>query len=675
MRRPYYCGMRKVLFLLMLFWVSGAQAQNKQTDSLTVVLVKAETDSARAELHCALSKEYYLSHTKKGLEHARTAAMLATKANLPLTKAKALNLIGYAHLVRGEFDKAMNYHYQALRIGEQNADTATIIAAYNSLGTMYFKTKDQARAIACYNKSQQLAQNTGDQVAIGKVYNNLGNIYEENKQYSKALQYFKKAASLQEKLSNKRSLVISLLNVGNVHLYLARPEQGLPYLFKSLKIANETGNIICKPGILKSIAQIYQITGHNAEALQYAQQSYYWALKTESSKKIAASAELLQSLYAADKDYAQAFKYLSVFVAHDTQLDLESQKITAAELSARHETEKKELENKTLRVEKARQALEIKQQKLTLFLGVIIVAVMLVLLLLLYWSRVRLKAASLKLQEANRLLQGQHKEISYQKNELAGQALQLKEQNGQLEKHHQFKNKIFSIISHDLRAPFGSIKGVLDLVQSHPMSAAEVQPIFKLLSKDVDVSMNMLHNLLVWSKAQLTETGIASEPVNLQQLVQENIQLAVSQADIKSISLINEVDVQAVALADKERLNFVLRNLIMNAIKFTYEGGEIKIYIIPGAEDKITLAVSDNGKGISPANLSKLFTEARYTTLGTAREKGTGLGLMLCKEFIESLQGSIEVNSTEGTGSTFLIKMPSAGRVTMPEQQVALAVA
>ncbi|GEO04559.1 hypothetical protein AAE02nite_22230 [Adhaeribacter aerolatus] len=660
---------------MLLLGSATAQAQHKYIDSLTVVLTEAQTDSTKAELYCALSKEYYLSDTQKGLEHAQTAANLAAKANLPLSKAKALNLIGYAYLVWGEFDKAMSYHYQALSIGEQKSDTALLISTYNSLGSMYYKIKDQVRAAANYNKALRLAQKTNNQLAISKVYNNLGNIYEEEKQYDKALAYFKKAASLQQELGNKPSLVISLLNVGNVHLYLSRPEQGLPYLFEALQIADEIENTVCKPGILKSIAQIYQVNGQETKALQYAQQSYDWAVHTKSSKKIAASAELLHQLYVANKDYRQAYKYLSFFVEHDAQLDLESQKKTAAELATRYETEKKELENKNLKVEKARQAKEIKQQQRILIFGGVIVGLMLALLLLLYRSRKGLKAASLKLQEANLLLQRQHTEISRQRNELAGQALKLQEQNTELEKHHHFKNKIFSIISHDLRAPFNAIKGVLDLVQTHPMSAEEVQPVFKLLGKDVDVSMNMLHNLLVWSKSQLNEATIDLQPVNLQQLAQENTRLAFLQADQKGIKIINAVDAHVEVLADKERLNFVLRNLLMNAIKFSYAGGEIRIHTVQSTDNRIALAVSDNGKGISATNLSKLFTEERFTTLGTAREKGTGLGLMLCKEFVESLQGSIKVASQEGMGSTFFVQLPKAFRSSVPEQPVSLKIA
>jgi two-component system, sensor histidine kinase and response regulator len=660
--------MRKILFILCLLWAVKGQAQGQLIDSLTAALTNPNPASAQVDLHLTLSKEYYLSDIKKGLEHARYAYTLANKANLPIGKATALNQIGQAHLVQGDFDKGMACHYQALKLGEKYTHTSTIINSYISLGTMYFKTKDPDRALAYYTKASQLAQKTGDQLSVSRVYNNVGNIYEEKGDYGKALESFKQAAQLQEKLGNKKSLVISLQNIGNVHIYLSHPELGLPYLFKSLKIADEVGNRICKSGILKSIAQIYQVKNNTPAALQYAKLSYDEALETNSSKKIAASAQLLQSLYAGQRNYEQAFTYLSVFVKHEALLGLENQKKVAAELTTRYETEKKERENENLKIERQRQNHEIKQQQITIAFGVVVVIVMLILVLMLYQNGLHLKATSHQLAEANRQLQHQHVKISQQKNELAAQSLKLKLQNEELEKNNNFKNKIFSVISHDLRTPFGSIKSVLDLVQCHPMSAEEVQPIFKLLSKDVDVSLDMLNNLLVWSKAQLTETNITLQPVNLHRLVQENIQLAASNAGQKNIKLINDIAPGAVVVADKERLNFILRNLLMNAVKFTFAGGEVRLYTRQEPGNETTIAVADNGQGISPRHLLKLFTEDRFTTLGTAREKGTGLGLMLCKEFAESLQGHILVKSEEGAGTTFYIKLPQPLEIPVAEE-------
>jgi signal transduction histidine kinase len=252
----------------------------------------------------------------------------------------------------------------------------------------------------------------------------------------------------------------------------------------------------------------------------------------------------------------------------------------------------------------------------------------------------------------------QHQEISRQKNEIASQARILQQQNDQLEKHHNFRNKIFTIISHDLRAPFNSVRGLLDLLQSQCLSANEITNVFGLLGRDIDATAAMLNNLLAWSRAQLKGSNINWQSVNLQQLAADNIHLADAQAALKNIRIRNEVPPHLMAFTDQERLSFVLRNLLANAMKFTFVNGEIKLQARE-KDGKVEIAVSDNGQGISSKNIARLFTEERFSTPGTSHEKGTGLGLMLSKEFIETLKGDITVESRLEQGSVFRVLLPS----------------
>ena len=177
----------------------------------------------------------------------------------------------------------------------------------------------------------------------------------------------------------------------------------------------------------------------------------------------------------------------------------------------------------------------------------------------------------------------------------------------------------------------------------------------------------MLNNLLVWSKAQITETNITLQPVNLHQLAKENILLAASNAEQKNIRLINDIAPDAVALADKERLNFILRNLIMNAIKFTFAGGEIRIYTPAEPGNIKTIAIRIMAKAFRRATFKIIYRRTLYYP-GHRPRKRYRMGLMLCKEFAESLQGHIMVKSEEGAGSTFYIKLPQPTEETVPEE-------
>ena len=186
-----------------------------------------------------------------------------------------------------------------------------------------------------------------------------------------------------------------------------------------------------------------------------------------------------------------------------------------------------------------------------------------------------------------------------------------------------------------------------------------MQQVFGLLARDVEAAADMLHNLLVWSRAQMEEAHVRLEPVDMHLLVKESLFFVAAQAEVKGIRLRSYVNESSVVIADKERLRFVLRNLLMNAVKFTYEGGLIEVQASMH-ENSVTVAVHDNGKGIPSKHIPKLFTENRFTTPGTLNEKGTGLGLMLSREFVESQNGSIRVESEEGKGSVFFLTLQRA---------------
>lgn len=305
--------------------------------------------------------------------------------------------------------------------------------------------------------------------------------------------------------------------------------------------------------------------------------------------------------------------------------------------------------------------------------GCVVILYLQLVLLMLYRSNSRTKKAYRALQQANLQLQAQHTKISLQEAEIAEQVQQLQVQNALLAQHHSFKDKLFSVISHDLRTPISSLKGILDLVQVKPMKDNEVKHVFGLLSKEMDLVMNMLTNVLDWAKAQQEGDRVTLEPVSIQQLVEENIQLSSSPAEDKNILLHHSISADVMALVDRERLNFIVRNLLMNAIKFTYAGGEVMVSV-QEQEGRLVLSVTDNGVGIRASDLTSLFTGDRFTTLGTAREKGTGLGLMLSREFVESLEGTIGVESEEGKGTTFLVTLPKATSKALQTKEAAVLI-
>ncbi|MDQ4140738.1 MAG: tetratricopeptide repeat-containing sensor histidine kinase [Bacteroidota bacterium] len=652
--------MKKILLCLLL--LPGLLRAQYNPDNLLTLLGKSQTPSQKVDLHCKLSKQFQISDIKSSKKHAGLALSLANQFNLKSKQAEALTLLGHANLVLGEYDQALDCHFKSLDLALQGHDTLVMVASYSSLGVMYHKIKDPNRSFSYYEKAKALAIKINDSLGLSKVYNNLGNLHEDNKEYDKAFNYFSKAASMQRLLGRSRSLAISLHNMGNVHIYLPHPEQGLPYLFESLNINQSLQNKILVSGTLGSISQIYKLMGKKDKALEYARESYSLALKTESSKKIRDAAILLQNFYAEHGNYNEAYKYLKTVNKQDSLLNLDHQKLKAAEITAEHEKHILELQHKKSLAEKESQVLKIKKQQIILAFSAATMFLLSVLLMVVFRSRQRFKASSEQLREANNQMVIQNKEIKQQRAALYAQSQILQKQNTLLESLNSFKTRIFSIISHDLRTPFGSIKSILTLINTNTLSQKDLSTLFTVLSTEIDHSMEMMESLLLWSKTQLSGSNVVLKSVQVHRLVADNLQLLASNAEQKGILLLNSVPENTQIQTDQERLNFIIRNLIQNAIKFTSSGGLVKIEAEEQA-NKVNILVSDTGKGISSKNLSRLFTEDRFTTMGTLNEKGSGLGLMLCKELMESVQGRIQVESQEGQGSTFIIVLPKASSI------------
>jgi signal transduction histidine kinase len=231
-------------------------------------------------------------------------------------------------------------------------------------------------------------------------------------------------------------------------------------------------------------------------------------------------------------------------------------------------------------------------------------------------------------------------------------------QQEQLTQLNQVKDRFFSIISHDLRNNLTTMKLYFDLVSNPAYDRSSQQEFGKEVAASVQNTIDLLENLLVWASGQIKGVRVEPKKVNLYHLAEENIGMLKSMAMQKNILLHNETDQDACLYADPNMVNLILRNLLSNALKFTREGGEISI-LSEEFDTYHQISVIDNGVGIDASKLETLFiAHANVSTQGTANEKGTGLGLMLCKEFTEKNGGKIWVESESGKGSSFMLTFP-----------------
>jgi signal transduction histidine kinase len=256
----------------------------------------------------------------------------------------------------------------------------------------------------------------------------------------------------------------------------------------------------------------------------------------------------------------------------------------------------------------------------------------------------------------NRELHRVNLEIEKQKMEIAQKAAQLEEQTYQLTELNSLKNKLFSVISHDLKTPMYALRNLFSNIQQYDLPPEEVKSLIPDVVNDLNYTTGLMENLLQWAKNQMRATAVNAEAMDITMLINDVCGLLRLQAESKHIHLHIGVTESVEVYADRDMMHLVLRNLLSNAIKFTPDQGNIHIDVVENGT-MTTISVKDSGVGIDEETLRKLFNEY-YTSKGTANESGTGLGLMLCKEFLTKNGGKMHVASQVGKGSVFSFTLP-----------------
>jgi signal transduction histidine kinase len=248
--------------------------------------------------------------------------------------------------------------------------------------------------------------------------------------------------------------------------------------------------------------------------------------------------------------------------------------------------------------------------------------------------------------KANQLLEEKNQEIA--------------DQNQRLKQANDIKDKLFSIIGHDLRSPLVSLKGLLSMVVRNEISDQEFKVFAPKLNQLVMSSNETLENLLQWSHSQMKGWNHVPTAIAIEPLIKKILILFAEQAKVKQIMLQHSIDNETTAFADVNQVELIFRNLIHNAIKFTSNEGSVNI--TAGQEGEwLKISFSDTGVGMSAEKIEQLFTESTgVSTRGTHGERGTGLGLTLCKDMVHNNGGRLSVNSEEGMGSTFHVFLRKA---------------
>jgi two-component system, sensor histidine kinase and response regulator len=276
-----------------------------------------------------------------------------------------------------------------------------------------------------------------------------------------------------------------------------------------------------------------------------------------------------------------------------------------------------------------------------------------------------------KLAVRNDELATKNSGLMTQQKEIVNKTKLLEERQRMLEDSNRQKNKMLSVISHDLRTPVQSVKNLLDLHAKGIISDEKVVQYTPEINREMCNVIDLLENLLSWSRQQQDSSAVKKEKIQLRPLVNEIIGLYHFTAQGKNVTVYTDVPEPVTVTADRQMIKTVLRNLVSNAVKFSKPGGSVKINAAT-VQHQVHISIIDEGTGISPEHLSRINKGEEVTTKGTGGEYGSGLGLNLCREFIQKNKGALNIHSIPGKGSNFSFSLP-VNEVTDPVTETVTA--
>ena len=542
-----------------------------------------------------------------GLENSLSAIKVFENRHLREDLSSAYNNLAEAYFNTHQIDKALEFNVKALNVREQLRDSLGIKSSTKNIAMLYSMRKEHRKAIEYYENVLRMLNPKQDQALRGEILPRIGNEYLQFKDYDNANKYLAEGLQYNRSINNKDGMLRTLNSIGQLNL-----EQG------NLKVAQ------------MHIAEAYNYAKGTTDKIEVLK-NYRLLMKIDSTNNNFQSAYNWQRQYFSLKEELESQDLPKIPVNTDSIKEGMSSSIDDFDDISSLE---KNIENEN----------QVKKLKAISYILVAAFITVLTILLLIYLKRKNTLRYTQELEEKNEQIQIQNEAIL--------------EQTHHLEEINKVKDRLFSIVSHDLKDSISSIKGFLDLLKEDSISKEEFNELIPELSENANNASLLLYNLLNWSKSQMQNLEPSPEMFNIQEVFHNKISLVEQKVEQKRIVVIDESQRDFV-YADKSMIEIVIQNLITNAVKFSRVGDIITISN-RSQNGNALICVEDTGVGISKENLSKLFKNNNFTTIGTKNEKGTGLGLTICKELVELNKGRIWVESTQNVGSKFFIELPKS---------------
>jgi signal transduction histidine kinase/tetratricopeptide (TPR) repeat protein len=681
--------MKQLLTLAVCLTSLFIFSQNEKIDQLTVKLAYQSQDSTKVDLSLMLINELYtakdyskallyvnqtsklseqLNYTKGLAESSFFRALIYSERNDyfnaidnynrsrkhylqindTLGVAKVSNSIGLIEIKRGNYAEGLKNSLSAIDIFEQQDLKGELSSAYNNLAEAYFKTNQIDKALNFNFKALEIRKLINDIKGVKASTKNIADLYSTRKEHRKAIEYYEKALEILNPETDQDLRGEILPKLGSEYLRFNEYDKASTYLVEGLKYNRKQGN---DEGILRALNAIGNLNLQKRKvklaALQL-NEAYTIADKIDNKTELLENYRLHIALDSTRGYFENAFFWQNKYydlkeILKEIDQPVFPTDVKPLDLSATEDAIKNDL--KTVKNNTDTTNTSWFNNPLGLYVTLATLAV-LITLLLFSWLKTKTYKDIIK-EQNNKLIEEQERNEN------------ILEQMHHLEEVNQVKDKLFSIVSHDLKDSISSIKAFLDLLKEDSISKEEFNDLIPELSENANNASALLFNLLNWSKSQMQNLEPKPELFNMQEVFHNKMALVEQKVEDKRIVLIDESQRDFV-YADKSMVEIVIQNLITNAVKFSRTGDVITVSN-QDFNGKALICIEDTGVGISRENIDKLFNaNNNFTTVGTKNEKGTGLGLTIAKDLVELNNGRIWVESTQNVGSKFFIELPKA---------------
>ena len=661
-------------------------SQTNEIDSLTIQLAYQKQDSSKVKTSIKLVKALYnhkdykkailyidqteklsiqLDYTKgiadanyykaliysqrddyfNAIDHFTKARASYQNLDDALGVAQVNNNIGLIEIRRGNYVTGLKLSLSALQIFEEQHLSTELSIAYNNLAEAYYNTHQIDEALEFNFKALAVREQLRDSSGIKVSTKNIAELYSERREHRRAIEFYEKLLAIIDTEKDQKLKGDILPKIGAEYLRFNAFDKAAEYLAEGLKFNRDLKNDDGVLSALNTLANLNLKQNNMRLAEMQLNEAYALAQRSDNKLELLKNYRLQKELDSTKGAFQSAFQWQSQYYKLKSELDKNvapqiPERIIGLNADNLLDPNKPQIQEQIDAINKSQE--QNKNLKFYLY-GLIAALIVALTFLIITFSK---RKNDLKLVD----------DYKYQNEQIRLKNENISKQIADLEEINNVKDRLFSIVSHDLKDSISSIKGFIDLLREEGISQEEFYELIPELSENADNASLLLFNLLNWSKTQLQNLEPNPELFNIQDVFKTKMALIEQKVEQKRIVLIDESQRELI-YADKSMIEIVIQNLLTNAVKFSRTGDMITISN-KKQNGNTLICIEDTGVGIAKENLDKLFKSNAFTTIGTKNEKGTGLGLSICKELVELNKGRIWVESTVNVGTKFYVELP-----------------